>query len=74
MSGALASLRGGRDVVRGLLPTWVWAGLVLLLAVILPYFVGSGSFLDAATQTLAYVIMALGLNIVVGFAGLLDLG
>ena len=30
--------------------------------------------LDASIQTLAYVIMALGLNIVVGFAGLLDLG
>ena len=30
--------------------------------------------LDASIQTLAYMIMALGLNIVVGFAGLLDLG
>ncbi len=39
-----------------------------------PYFVGTGSLLDAPIQTLAYVIMAPGLNIVVGFAGLLDLG
>ena len=30
--------------------------------------------LDASIQTLGYMIMALGLNIVVGFAGLLDLG
>ena len=30
--------------------------------------------LDAIIQTLAYIMMALGLNIVVGFAGLLDLG
>ena len=30
--------------------------------------------LDASITTLAYIIMALGLNIVVGFAGLLDLG
>jgi branched-chain amino acid transport system permease protein len=29
---------------------------------------------DVATTALAYVVMALGLNIVVGFAGLLDLG
>ena len=31
-------------------------------------------FLDASTTALAYVVMALGLNIVVGYAGLLDLG
>ena len=30
--------------------------------------------LDASVNTLGYIIMALGLNIVVGFAGLLDLG
>ena len=29
---------------------------------------------NTATLALAYVVMALGLNIVVGFAGLLDLG
>jgi branched-chain amino acid transport system permease protein len=41
----------------------------------LPFFFTSGSaFLDDATTALAYVVMALGLNIVVGFAGLLDLG
>jgi branched-chain amino acid transport system permease protein len=74
MSATVASLRSGRDVVRGLLPAWVWAVLFLGGAVIFPFLVGSGSFLDAATTTLAYVIMALGLNIVVGFAGLLDLG
>ena len=31
-------------------------------------------FIDDCTIALAYVVMALGLNIVVGFAGLLDLG
>ena len=30
--------------------------------------------MDDAVTALAYVVMALGLNIVVGFAGLLDLG
>ena len=30
--------------------------------------------MDDAITALAYVVMALGLNIVVGFAGLLDLG
>ena len=31
-------------------------------------------FMDDCILALAYVVMALGLNIVVGFAGLLDLG
>jgi len=51
-------------------------GLVLVgLAVAYPFAIsGNQDLLDASIQTLAYVIMALGLNIVVGFAGLLDLG
>src|ERR671919_1232160 len=44
-------------------------------AAILPLFVGEGSIaLHNMVLAAAYVIMALGLNIVVGFAGLLDLG
>jgi branched-chain amino acid transport system permease protein len=44
-------------------------------AAILPLFVGAGSTaLDNMVLAAAYVIMALGLNTVVGFAGLLDLG
>jgi branched-chain amino acid transport system permease protein len=44
-------------------------------ALVLPFFFGETSpFMDDAVTALAYVVMALGLNIVVGFAGLLDLG
>lgn len=44
-------------------------------AIVLPFFQESGGgFIDDATIALAYVVMALGLNIIVGFAGLLDLG
>ena len=47
----------------------------LLFLIILPFlFTAGGSFIDNATRALAYAVMALGLNIVVGFAGLLDLG
>jgi branched-chain amino acid transport system permease protein len=46
-------------VVAGSIPLWVDQG---------------GAFLDDATLAMAYVVMALGLNIIVGFAGLLDLG
>jgi branched-chain amino acid transport system permease protein len=51
------------------------AAAVILFAILLPFFYDPLSgFLDATTTALAYVVMALGLNIVVGFAGLLDLG
>jgi branched-chain amino acid transport system permease protein len=48
---------------------------IAVFGIILPYLfqVGSTFTFDMITA-LAYVVMALGLNIVVGFAGLLDLG
>ncbi len=46
----------------------------LLLAGFVWSFFGSRGALDIATLALIYVILGLGLNIVVGFAGLLDLG
>jgi branched-chain amino acid transport system permease protein len=47
----------------------------LALAILLPYlFPPASPFIDHCITALAYVVMALGLNIVVGFAGLLDLG
>jgi branched-chain amino acid transport system permease protein len=49
--------------------------LIALLAIVLPFFFDPISgFIDDSVVALAYVIMALGLNVVVGFAGLLDLG
>ena len=84
MSGAksgAAALRSGFGSTRDLLPRWAWILIFLALALLFPYVVpeilsgGSGDdLLDASVNTLGYVIMALGLNIVVGFAGLLDLG
>jgi branched-chain amino acid transport system permease protein len=50
-------------------------GVFVAVLVVLPFFFESaGDKIDAATTAGAYVVMALGLNIVVGFAGLLDLG
>jgi branched-chain amino acid transport system permease protein len=44
-------------------------------AAILPLFLGQGgAVMENMVLAAAYVIMALGLNVVVGFAGLLDLG
>jgi branched-chain amino acid transport system permease protein len=48
---------------------------LLTFALLLPFFFEqTAPFMDDATTALAYIVMALGLNIVVGFAGLLDLG
>lgn len=60
------------------LPPWTEKALVpifFIVAWILPYGWPSGApFIQDCATALAYVVMALGLNIVVGFAGLLDLG
>src|SRR6202007_1984083 len=63
-------------------PGWLggrWQPLLLVplsIALILfPFlFSSTNGFLNATIVSIAYVVMALGLNIVVGFAGLLDLG
>src|SRR5437763_14627689 len=70
--------RAWRRAVGAKLPPWSGRALALALivaAILLPLFFGPTSgFIDATIKALAFVVMALGLNIVVGFAGLLDLG
>jgi branched-chain amino acid transport system permease protein len=69
---------GGGKLQAPKLPSWFEKALVpilLVLAAFIPFFFESGdTFIQTCTQALAYIVMALGLNIVVGFAGLLDLG
>lgn len=47
--------------------------LLVVVALVWPFF-GSRAAVDIATLILIYVMLAIGLNIVVGLAGLLDLG
>ena len=63
--------------------TWVFPGAVLLLAITYPFYVDNLpgipiflSFPEMSTMVamIVFAMMALGLNIVVGYAGLLDLG
>jgi branched-chain amino acid transport system permease protein len=57
------------------IPRGAPAGAALAVAAVLPLFLASGgTALENMVVAAAYVMMALGLNIVVGFAGLLDLG
>src|SRR3954452_11087871 len=48
--------------------------VVAVIAILMPFFTDNQSFIQQCAVAIAYVVMALGLNIVVGFAGLLDLG
>ena len=78
MSELRAQLREWREAVDKLLPPW-WSralvGLLLVIGIVLPFlFSTSSAFMNATIIAVAYAVMSLGLNIVVGFAGLLDLG
>jgi branched-chain amino acid transport system permease protein len=77
MSAAAASLRSNVTGLTRLIPSWAWGLLFLLLGLLWPEICKNFfdlDLLDASIESLGFVIMALGLNIVVGFAGLLDLG
>ncbi len=47
---------------------------ILIVAIVLPLIVRNAAFTNFLADAGAFVLLALGLNIVVGFAGLLDLG
>src|SRR5579872_4878461 len=62
---------------------WLLPSLALVIAVAYPFFVGHlftipvfGSFpsVNTGTYMIVFIMMAVGLNMVVGYAGLLDLG
>jgi branched-chain amino acid transport system permease protein len=60
-------------------PRFAWVGIVLiaLALALLPFLIGrnfGNSWVRVIDFALLYIMLALGLNIVVGFAGLLDLG
>ncbi len=69
MSGAGAAAGGAARARRGV---WLIAAALLLLPFALS-FAGT-AWVRIANFAVLYVVLALGLNIVVGFAGLLDLG
>jgi branched-chain amino acid transport system permease protein len=48
--------------------------IIVILCIAFPFFHDNDADIDAAANAAAYATLALGLNIVVGFAGLLDLG
>ena len=78
MNELRAQLREWRAAIERYLPPW-WpralAGLLIAFGIVLPQlFSVTNNFVNTEILALTYVMFALGLNIVVGFAGLLDLG
>jgi branched-chain amino acid transport system permease protein len=78
MNELRAQLKEWREAIDRRLPRWWPRGLALALiglGVVLPFaFSQNSGFMNATIIAVAYVVMSLGLNVVVGFAGLLDLG
>ncbi|MBV8432389.1 MAG: hypothetical protein JO244_14580 [Solirubrobacterales bacterium] len=78
MSELRALFKEWRAVIQRRLPPWsgrAAAAALLIAGALLPLFFSPASnFVNKEVVVLAYVVFALGLNIVVGFAGLLDLG
>jgi branched-chain amino acid transport system permease protein len=70
--------RGGRlgaveERLRAL-PWWAWLTTFVLLVALIPVPFESGYVRRVAFDTVLYMLLALGLNVVVGWGGLLDLG
>ena len=78
MSGLRARLRKWPEAAARRLPvrgSRALAGFFIVVGIVLPFFFQQTSgFLNATIIAIAYAVMSLGLNVVVGFAGLLDLG
>jgi branched-chain amino acid transport system permease protein len=63
--------------LQRLAPAWhsrIGLTIIAAAALLFPIISGNDANIDSAANALAFAALALGLNIVVGFAGLLDLG
>ena len=56
------------------MPWWAWLVLFVALFSLLPVVSSSGYVRRVGFDTVLYMMLALGLNVVVGWGGLLDLG
>jgi branched-chain amino acid transport system permease protein len=76
LSAATRPLGKAREAVwaaSGKVPVWVWLLALLAFAIVFPHITNRYAQ-DVATNVLIYICLGLGLNIVVGLAGMLDLG
>ncbi|WP_319523437.1 high-affinity branched-chain amino acid ABC transporter permease LivM [uncultured Desulfosarcina sp.] len=73
VSRPLSGIRGTVSQATAKVPAWVWMVILLAIALGYPQFTGRYAQ-DVATNVLIYICLGLGLNVVVGLAGMLDLG
>jgi len=69
-TGVAGALRRAGEVVTPPIQLAIFAGL----AATVPFWLGTGDLFTYGIFVLLYVLLGLGLNTIVGFAGLLDLG
>jgi branched-chain amino acid transport system permease protein len=73
VSRPLEGFRNTLGQASGKVPTWSWLLILLIFALGFPQFTNRYAQ-DVATNVLIYICLGLGLNVVVGLAGMLDLG
>lgn len=67
-------LRGIVERASKRLPVWAWLLILVALGFTLPLLTSNNFVFQVAGNIALYATLALGLNVVVGYAGLLDLG
>ena len=72
--GIVGALRASVDRLPAVTRKRIGLAVIIVAALCFPLVVQNNGDIDAAANACAFAILALGLNIVVGFAGLLDLG
>ncbi len=73
ISNPLSRTTDGIKSATAAFPSWVWITIILGFAVVYPQFAGRYGT-DVAINVMLYICLGLGLNVVVGLAGMLDLG
>ena len=69
-----AGILGTLEERLAVVPWWAWLTLFVAVICLLPVGFESGYIRRVAFDTVVFMLLALGLNIVVGWGGLLDLG
>lgn len=73
-AAAMNGWRGRLQRINTLLPTWAWFALIIAIGVVIPLLTNNTFVIRVAGNVALMAILAMGLNLVVGYAGLLDLG
>ncbi|MEO8395119.1 MAG: hypothetical protein ABI700_19130, partial [Chloroflexota bacterium] len=71
--GRKSGVSGFVQQIGGRLPAWAWLGIMVLIGFTLPLLTSNDLVIRIAGNVALMSMLALGLNVVVGFAGLLDL-